>query len=788
VVAGDKLSDSVITGDVSIAYAGGSQAVSGVWAWDTDADGDITEADTPGAITVAGTAAYKAIFTPDDLRVGLLKADVTVNVSTKKVVIVIAPMIRDITYGHTALGHEGIDDSDAVVILQESGQGDADLSGQGNWSWYDGSVRATSKTGSQVATVVFTPDDSILNPVYARVSFTVVKANPLVSEPAIMAGDTLLSVKSGDPLPGIPQTDETDDKWLGYDFSGIVSLDGSNLGGIFDWVSTVVGAADDEGNASADGYYLAKATFTPDAKYGSAYEAVSVYVPVYIGAGDDAVGALKEAAYGQGGTAENPAAGSALATLNVVKTPAAYENYDAADVAALEKALGDITKALAEDKITPNNASSLLQEVEAALSSLEHDHRLIEEKSALADITGTGKGAVAAFKGVFGGVHHVTISASGKQDITLGLTGTANPNVKELRLANKKVGTLTKGSAVVAFDATYLDTFENGSYLITAVFSHDGYKSGQGRAILKISRVPGNSGNQGNSGNSGNKGDQGDQGNKSNPGNSGTPNVKVKSIAISGIANNAKFSYKANKKGNTLKLSARVSPAGAKNQTVTWKSGNLGIASVDKTGRVTFKGPEGTVTITATANDGSGKVGLLKINVVKKVTKIRVPMTRLNLSVRKKIKIPVVVNDGKLLVKGSKLTYKSAKPSVATVDKKGNVKAGKKAGKTSVTITAKNGKKTKVTIVVMKKAVKLKKFTLKGIKKNALKLKKGKTKDLKIKLGPVKATNLKITFKSNKKKIATVDAAGRITALKKGKAVITVKVGKKTKKIKVTVK
>ena len=71
--------------------------------------------------------------------------------------------------------------------------------------------------------------------------------------------------------------------------------------------------------------------------------------------------------------------------------------------------------------------------------------------------------------------------------------------------------------------------------------------------------------------------------------------------------------------------------------------------------------------------------------------------------------------------------------------------------------------------------------------KAALTLKKGKSTTLKPKLSP-KGAEAKITFKSSNKKVATVDAKGKIVAKKKGKAVITVKAGKVSKTCTVTVK
>ena len=64
---------------------------------------------------------------------------------------------------------------------------------------------------------------------------------------------------------------------------------------------------------------------------------------------------------------------------------------------------------------------------------------------------------------------------------------------------------------------------------------------------------------------------------------------------------------------------------------------------------------------------------------------------------------------------------------------------------------------------------------------------KGKTYTLKPQLYPSGAI-AKITYTTSNKSIATVDSKGKITAKKKGTAVITVKAGKFTAKCKVTVK
>ena len=58
--------------------------------------------------------------------------------------------------------------------------------------------------------------------------------------------------------------------------------------------------------------------------------------------------------------------------------------------------------------------------------------------------------------------------------------------------------------------------------------------------------------------------------------------------------------------GQTETLSATITPDNANDKTLTWSSSDTSVATVDQTGKVTTVS-KGTATITATANDGSGK-------------------------------------------------------------------------------------------------------------------------------------------------------------------------------------
>ena len=118
--------------------------------------------------------------------------------------------------------------------------------------------------------------------------------------------------------------------------------------------------------------------------------------------------------------------------------------------------------------------------------------------------------------------------------------------------------------------------------------------------------------------------------------------------------------------------------------------------------------------------------------------------------------------------KKAKVTYKINKKKIATVSKKGVVKA-KKPGKAKITV--KSGSKKVVVKVVVKK---IKKKVTKVTAPKNVTVKVGAKQKIKTSVKPKKATLKKLTFKSSAKKIAKVNAKGVITGVKAGKAKITV--------------
>lgn len=144
------------------------------------------------------------------------------------------------------------------------------------------------------------------------------------------------------------------------------------------------------------------------------------------------------------------------------------------------------------------------------------------------------------------------------------------------------------------------------------------------------------------------------------------------------------------------------------------------------------------------------------------------------------------------LAKGDSVDrFVSSKPKVAAVSNKGKI-TGKAAGTAVITVKLKSGYSVWFKVKVQKKAVKTTALTVTNAatgKKVAKSVKLGRNKKLKLQATVAPVTSLqKATYTSSNKKVAQATKNGVITGKKAGTAVITVKSGKKTCKIKVTVK
>ena len=253
-------------------------------------------------------------------------------------------------------------------------------------------------------------------------------------------------------------------------------------------------------------------------------------------------------------------------------------------------------------------------------------------------------------------------------------------------------------------------------------------------------------------------------------------------------------SIKLNTKNHTMysnqyvQLKATVLPNNAYNKSVTWKSSNSKIATVDKNGKVKAL-KVGNAIITATSTDGSNVSAQCKIKVVQRVTKIKLNKSIINLSKKgktAKLKATVLPNNAY----NKSVTWKSNNTKVVTVDRNGKIKATTNKGITYVNAIAKDGSKKSASVLVIV-GEKVKKITLnktsvtlnRGAKNRGFQLKKAiKNKN---------ATYKCVNWYSSNKNVATVDSNGKVTLKHRGKVVITVKArdgSNKSAKCKVTVR
>ena len=145
--------------------------------------------------------------------------------------------------------------------------------------------------------------------------------------------------------------------------------------------------------------------------------------------------------------------------------------------------------------------------------------------------------------------------------------------------------------------------------------------------------------------------------------------------------------------GETLRLSATVSPADATDRTVTWSSSNSSVATVSPSGEVTAAAV-GSANITASAGGKSASCAVTVIKPTVSVTSVTLDKERLDLTVGGTAKLTATVSPADATDKT--VTWESSDATVATVDNDGNVKALK--GGTS-TVTAKAGGKSASALV-----------------------------------------------------------------------------------------
>ena len=219
-------------------------------------------------------------------------------------------------------------------------------------------------------------------------------------------------------------------------------------------------------------------------------------------------------------------------------------------------------------------------------------------------------------------------------------------------------------------------------------------------------------------------------------------------------------------KGKTVTLPVAVQPYNATNKGASWNSANAAVATVDaKTGKV--KGVSvGNTTITVTTSDGK-KTAKCKVYVVANANPLKsltiTPNKATGMVVGKTLQVKTTLKPAKAT--GIVPTYKSSKPSVASIDKSGVITA-LKTGKTTITVAA--GGKKQTFVLTVGKVLPTSIATVKTASVSV-----GKKLTLELLWAPKTADPKTVTWTTSNKAVATVNSKGVVTGLKKGKAVIT---------------
>ncbi|MDN7226387.1 Ig-like domain-containing protein [Planococcus sp. N064] len=148
--------------------------------------------------------------------------------------------------------------------------------------------------------------------------------------------------------------------------------------------------------------------------------------------------------------------------------------------------------------------------------------------------------------------------------------------------------------------------------------------------------------------------------------------------------------------GQAITLTATVSPVDSTPKTVTWKSSNAKIATVDAKGKIIGKA-KGTATITASVS--GGKAATAKVTVTSPIAaqSVKLDKTSLTLAAGKTYALKASISPSTTTNKS--LKWKTSNAKVATVDSKGVVKAVG-AGSAKITATTANGKTVTATVTV----------------------------------------------------------------------------------------
>ncbi len=216
------------------------------------------------------------------------------------------------------------------------------------------------------------------------------------------------------------------------------------------------------------------------------------------------------------------------------------------------------------------------------------------------------------------------------------------------------------------------------------------------------------------------------------------------------------------KTGEAYTIKTTLAPAGSTDNGLVWESSDTKVAIVDDNGKVTAKSSGSAIIMAKTE---AGGTAYCKVTVTQGVKGLVLNFAEK--TIYKGEKFELVVSVSPTTASELAVTWKSSNTKVATISDKGVV-SGLIGGVSVITCTTKDGGYSATCVVTVKESVTSIKlnhssYSL-GVKKNFI---------LKATVTNETATNQKVKWKSSNKKVAVVNAKGKVTGISIGYATIT---------------
>jgi uncharacterized protein YjdB len=237
--------------------------------------------------------------------------------------------------------------------------------------------------------------------------------------------------------------------------------------------------------------------------------------------------------------------------------------------------------------------------------------------------------------------------------------------------------------------------------------------------------------------------------------------VDVTSVTVA--PDNAKLTV-----GDSVKLTATISPDNATNKDVTWTSSNTGVATVNSNGVVRAL-TAGTTNIIVTSSGNSAKTATCVITCSSNeptdvpVTDLTVTPKNATLTVGDSVTLTATVSPDNATNKD--VTWTSSDSNVATVSSAGVVKALAAGTANIVVKSASNSEKTTTVEITVKAAVSV------SLDPTSLLIPVGATRTLKVSPDDV---SQEVIWSSDDANVVTIDIDGMVTAVGPGTTTITV--------------